>query len=279
MQGTEFVNQVNNKLCEMMKTTKRIATAYHPMTNGFDERWNQTLQTAIRKVIDPDNQDDWNEHLDHIMSAYRTTRHESTGMSPYFMVYHNEPRLPVDIEHRTDIGELSEESEPIFHEQDTFKKYAEAMINIKNRMNEIASINITNAQARQKKNFDKRHLIPSFDIGTMVLVKNMTRLARQGGKMDSHYTGPFEIVEEIGKGVYKIRDPETNKVLGKSINSMRFKVYYATTEQEPTDINPNDNDSNEEPNEIDPSTSDQELPDIATIEPIKRKKEKIYTRD
>ena len=134
----------------MMQITKRIATAYHPMTNGLDERWNQTLQTAIRKVIDPDNQNDWNEHLDPIMSAYRATRHESTGMSPYFMVYHNEPRLPVDIGHRTDIGELSEESEPIIHEQDTFKKYAEAMINIKRRIKEIAPINISKAQTRQK---------------------------------------------------------------------------------------------------------------------------------
>ena len=33
--------------------------------------------------------------------------------------------------------------------------------------------------------------------------------------------------------------------------------------------------TNEEPNEIDQSTSDQELPDIATTEPIKRKKRKF----
>ena len=57
-QGTEYVNQVISKLCEMMQTTKRIVTASHPMTNELDERWNQTLQTAIRKVIDPDNQND-----------------------------------------------------------------------------------------------------------------------------------------------------------------------------------------------------------------------------
>ena len=57
-QGTEFKSCVNNELCCLMDITKRIATAYHPMTNGLDERWNGTLQTALRKVIDHDCQDD-----------------------------------------------------------------------------------------------------------------------------------------------------------------------------------------------------------------------------
>ena len=82
-----------------MNITKQIATAYYPMTNGLDERWNGTLQTALRKVIDQDTQNDWDEHLDPIMAAYRASRHESTGFSPYFMVFHKEPCLPVDIEY------------------------------------------------------------------------------------------------------------------------------------------------------------------------------------
>ena len=196
-QGTEFVNQVNDKLCQLMQTTKRIATAYHPMTNGMDERWNQTLQTAIRKVIDPEEQNDWAEHLDPIMAAYRATRHDSTGMSPYFMVYHTEPRLPVDIEHRSDIGELTEDSKPVFYSEDDFLEYAKKMIQIKNDIKEIASKNIRKAQARQKKNVDKRLLIPEFEVGTKILLKNVRSQARQGGKMDSHFTGPYEMVEEV----------------------------------------------------------------------------------
>ena len=69
-QGTEFVNVINDEMCAMLNIEKRIATAYHPMTNGLDERWNQTLQTALRKVIKPDVQDDWDQHLDVILAAY-----------------------------------------------------------------------------------------------------------------------------------------------------------------------------------------------------------------
>ena len=49
-----------------MDITKKIAVAYHPMTNGLDERWNGTLQTVLYKVIDPNSQEDWEEHLDPI---------------------------------------------------------------------------------------------------------------------------------------------------------------------------------------------------------------------
>ena len=225
-QGTEFINQVNDELCRLMDISKRIATAYHPMTNGLDERWNGTLQTALRKVIDQDAQDDWDEHLDPIMSAYRATRHESTGFSPYFMVFHKEPRLPVDVDFGDDQQCLEETSQPILHDGDIFNHYMKSMCKVKERIKELASENILKSQARQKKNFDKRHKIPSFRVGSHILLKNMTRQARQGGKMESHFTGPYEIIEEIGKGVYRLKNLKTQKVLGKTYNSMRFKEYH-----------------------------------------------------
>ena len=84
-----------------------------------------------------------------------------------------------------------------------FLTYAKSMMDIHRKIIEMAENNIQKAQARQKKNFDKRHLMPSFDLGSLVLLKNMTRKGRQGGKMDSHFTGPYEISEEIGKGNFK----------------------------------------------------------------------------
>ena len=44
-QVIEFTNCVNNELCRLMDITKKIATAYNPMTNGLDERWNSTLHS------------------------------------------------------------------------------------------------------------------------------------------------------------------------------------------------------------------------------------------
>ena len=143
------------------------------------------------------------------MSAYRATKHDSTGFSSYFMVFHKEPRLPVDIQFRHDSEALEEQSSLVIHTNDMLQKYMERMLQVKSKIQDLASDNILKAQARQKKNFDKHHLIPSFNIGSQILLKIMARQARQGGKMESHFTGPYEIVEELGKGVYRLKNLKT----------------------------------------------------------------------
>ena len=45
--------------------------------------------------------------------------------------------------------------------------------------------------------------------------------------MDSHFTGPYEIIEEIEEGVYRLKNVKTQKVLAKLYNSMHFKEYYS----------------------------------------------------
>ena len=42
-QGREFVNDVNRRLFELTGSEHRVSSAYHPQTNGLDERMNQTL--------------------------------------------------------------------------------------------------------------------------------------------------------------------------------------------------------------------------------------------
>ena len=41
--GREFVNEVSKTLFDLTDVEHRISSAYHPQTNGLDERTNQTL--------------------------------------------------------------------------------------------------------------------------------------------------------------------------------------------------------------------------------------------
>ena len=81
-QGREFVDQVETELLGLAGTQHRIATAYHPQTNGLIERFNQTLQSALLKVVN-DIQSDWDYHLPAIRFAYRTSIQKATKFSSF----------------------------------------------------------------------------------------------------------------------------------------------------------------------------------------------------
>ncbi|KAJ8396529.1 hypothetical protein AAFF_G00018350 [Aldrovandia affinis] len=59
---TEFWNKVNQILFEKWGAKHRITSAYHPQTNGLDERTNQTLKRAIGKSLDG-HQEQWEDNL------------------------------------------------------------------------------------------------------------------------------------------------------------------------------------------------------------------------
>ena len=85
-QGREFVNKVNRCLFKMTNTEHRISSAYHPQTNGLVERFNRTLQRSLVKLVN-DNQNDWDELLDGVLFAYRTSIQKSTQVSPFELMY------------------------------------------------------------------------------------------------------------------------------------------------------------------------------------------------
>lgn len=95
-QGREFVNSLNQHLFQLTGVKHIISTAYHPQTNGLDERFNQTLQRGLLKMVD-DNQSEWDKFLDSVLFAYRTSKQASTKFSPFFLLYGREPRLPIDL--------------------------------------------------------------------------------------------------------------------------------------------------------------------------------------
>lgn len=70
-QGFEFVSRVNEQLLTLTGTRHRISTSYHPQTNGFIERFNQTVQRALLKPV-KDEQDILTETYTSILSSLNT---------------------------------------------------------------------------------------------------------------------------------------------------------------------------------------------------------------
>ena len=54
----------------------RISSPYHPQANGLDERTNQKLNRTLIKYSEA--KENWNEHIDAALYAYRTAMHDSS---------------------------------------------------------------------------------------------------------------------------------------------------------------------------------------------------------
>lgn len=95
-QGREFVNQLNRKLFQLAGVDHRISSAYHPQTNGLDERLNQTIARTLLKYIN-EEQDDWDDYLECILFSYRTSIHASTKYTPFYLMYGRDAVLPIEL--------------------------------------------------------------------------------------------------------------------------------------------------------------------------------------
>jgi len=77
----------------------RIATTYHPQTNGQAEVSNREVKRIMEKTVTSSRRD-WSIKLDEALWAYKTNFKTPTTLSPFQLIYRKACHLLMEMEHR-----------------------------------------------------------------------------------------------------------------------------------------------------------------------------------
>src|SRR5438876_4309674 len=217
--GTHFRNKVVDGLCEKFRIKHKLSSPYHPQTNGLVERFNRTLCESLAKVSE--KEDEWDEHIESVLFAYRTIKHNTTKKTPFYMVYGREAILPIE-ENKpgTDFG------------RNAIMKRLYDLVELTEERSQALG-NIKKSQEQQKRRHDGRIKEETkFEIGMKVLLKDAAKEKQWSGKLSQKWKGPYYVHEIVGGGAYKLRTLE-GKVLKTSRNVKHLKEYFDQREKLP----------------------------------------------
>ncbi|CAL2254920.1 unnamed protein product [Prunus armeniaca] len=94
--GSSFISGEILDIVEAFKFKLLQSTPYYAQANGQAESSNKVIINIIRKMLKR-NPKQWHEKLSETLWAYRTSKREATGMTPYALTYGHDVILPMEI--------------------------------------------------------------------------------------------------------------------------------------------------------------------------------------
>ena len=158
-QGRQFEGKVFQEMCQLLRIEKTRTTPYHPQSDGMVERFNRTLTAMLTAYVN-EHHTNWDDQIPYVLMAYRSSEHETTGMTPNKLMLGREVCTPLDL-----IFDMPRTEKQVPTNQWVWE-LQERMVDA----HEMVRQNIGTAMHRQKKIHDKRKNFETFEPDDRVLV-------------------------------------------------------------------------------------------------------------
>ncbi|KAL5500047.1 hypothetical protein EMCRGX_G011541 [Ephydatia muelleri] len=203
-QGRNFESALFKEVCLLLGVQKTRTTPYHPQSDGLVERFNRTLLDLL-SIASREDEQNWDLCIPAVMLAYRTSVQESTGCTPYFLLFGREARLPVDVMFGLP---PNVPPQPVHqYSKDLRARLDTAYERVRERLGW--------RQRRQKMVYDRRRTGRPYGIGEWVWLYCPAVPRGKSAKLHSYWQGPYKVVKVFSNVLYLIqhRDSTRKKVV------------------------------------------------------------------
>lgn len=261
--GSNFLSSVMKETLAFLGIAHSKTAPYRPQSNGTVERFHHTLVQMIRKSVA--DKRDWDDYLPFFLFACREAPCQSTGFSPFELIFGKHVHGPLDILKRNWMPSAL-----------TTHFSSDWLLQLRSdlsQMRDIAQEKQTAVQQATKDRYDKTATTCKYAIADQVLVFSPAVSGHKGAKLQDRWCGPYSVIGQLSPVTYCVDMPDHHK-RQRSVHVTALKRWTPPiadisiiTEDLPThdDLPDYHNSSPLDPPVLDPSLSTQQRTDLLQI--------------
>ncbi len=196
--GTEYCNQVIDLLCKELNVLRIRTSPYHPASNGRVERFHRVMNESIMKTLASSDKE-WDQAISTCLMAYRTSVHESSKHTPYFLTTGHDPVMPMDTLLGPKLKYVGEEYVPTMLQR-LHQAYVES------RENQVE------ARERNKRYREKQAEDLNFEVGDAVFYHDPAGQPNSSAKHKEAFQPFYRVIEKVSPVNYVIHHQPTGRV-------------------------------------------------------------------
>ena len=191
--GTQFISECMEEVNRLLSIRHLTTTPYHPMCNGLVGKFNGTLKSMLKKLC-AEQPRMWHRYVNALLFAYREVPQDSTGLSPFELLYGRTVRGPMHI-----LKELWAKEIEMPEVKNSYQYVFELREKLEDTL-ALAKEELERAQNKGKHYYDRKARPRTLNKGDRVLVL----LPTDNNKLLMQWKGPFVVEQVVGMNDYKL---------------------------------------------------------------------------
>lgn len=188
-----FTSNFWAEFCRIRAIKRRLSTAWHPQTDGQNERSHSEINRMLRGLANESNDtNQWLRELSSTEFAMNNGVNRTIGVSPFEALYGYHPRF-VDFIGERDVSKAAGVIERLSRMRQVRKTMAECW---------------DRAVERQQRYYNARHVEHVFRVGDWVALSTKNFRFKGNGRKLAPAAIKVRIVETIGKQAYRVELPQ-----------------------------------------------------------------------